>query len=73
MAILTVNNTDYDLDSVADAEETLVAARAIVETDAGEYRLANYDEMFGTAGSPIRVPESLPTVLAVLTQLTEAA
>lgn len=66
MAILTVNNTDYDLDSVADAEETLVAARAIVETDAGEYRLANYDEMFGTA-------ESLPTVLAVLTQLTEAA
>lgn len=72
MAVLIVNATNYDLDLVADAEETLLAAKAIVETATDEYRLANFDEMFGYAGAPIRAPENLPTIFAILTQLTEA-
>lgn len=71
MAVLNVGEMILDLDSVADSEADLLAAHAIVETDTDEYRLANYDEMYGTSASPIRAPELLYGVMSILAQLTE--
>lgn len=68
MSKLIVDEVEYDMDS--DQETLLRNAQAIVETDTDEYRLASYDEMYGTPGSPIRAPATVYSVFTTLIALT---
>jgi len=68
---------ETDLTLTDPAEATLLESKAIVDVTGEEdtdtiYRLANFDEMFGYAGAPIRAPENLPAIFETLALLAEA-